>query len=178
MHTLKTISIAALAASAASASVTVSDVAFTQDDATHDVTVTYNLTTGDGEPAFVSLDILTNGVSVGATHVKNVSGDVSTSPADVTSLVTPGNGKSIAWKARADLPGVGLANAAVRVTAIATNHFEGLYLVIDLSPSIRRSSGSAASPPGRSRWGTATVATPRPSTTSPSRAISTAASCP
>ena len=117
----------------AKATVTVGNVAFTQDEATHDVTVTYDLTTGDGEPAFVSLDVLTNGVSVGATRVKTVSGDVSTSPADTTSLVGPGNGKSIVWRARADLPGVGLDNASVRVTAIATNHFEGLYLVVDLS---------------------------------------------
>ena len=117
----------------AKATVTVGNVAFTQDEATHDVTVTYDLTTGDGEPAFVSLDVLTNGVSVGATHVKNVSGDVSITPADTASLVDPGTGKSITWKARADLPGVGLANASVRVTAIATNHYEGLYLVVDLS---------------------------------------------
>ena len=117
----------------AKATVTVGNVAFTQDEATHDVTVTYDLTTGDGEPAFVSLDVLTNGVSVGATHVKKVSGDVSTTPADTASLVEPGTGRSITWKARADLPNVGLANAAVRVTAIATNHFEGLYMVVDLS---------------------------------------------
>ena len=123
----------ALAAIAAHATVTVSGVAFTQDADSHDVTVSYDLTTSDGEPAFVSLDILTNGVSVGATHVKNVTGDVSTSPADTASLVSPGTGKLITWKARADLPNVGLANAAVRVTAIATNHFEGLYMVVDLS---------------------------------------------
>ena len=132
-HPLKTTFLAAFAASAASASVTVSNVAFTQDDATHDVTVTYDLATSDGEPAFVSLDVLTNGVSVGATRVKNVAGDVSTTPAETTRLVAPGTGKSITWKARADLPGVGLANAAMRVTAIATNHFEGLYMVVDLS---------------------------------------------
>ena len=123
----------ALAAIAAHATVTVSGVAFTQDADSHDVTVSYDLATSDGEPAFVSLDVLTNGVSVGATRVKNVSGDVSTSPADTASLVSPGTGKRITWKARADLPNVGLANAAVRVTAIATNHFEGLYMVVDLS---------------------------------------------
>ena len=132
-HPLKTSSLVTLAAAAASASVTVSDVAFTQDDDSHDVTVTYNLTTSDGEPAFVSLDVLTNGVSVGATHVKNLTGDVSTSPADTASLVAHGTDKRITWKARADLPNVGLADAAVRVTAIATNHFEGLYMVVDLS---------------------------------------------
>ena len=117
----------------ASAAVTVDNVVFHQDDATHDVTVKYDLATDDGEPAFVSLDVITNGVSVGATRVKNVTGDVSTSPADTGSLVTPGTEKSIVWKARADLPGVGLATATVRVTAIATNHFEGLYMVVDLS---------------------------------------------
>ena len=124
---------AALAASAASATVTISNVAFTQDAATHEVTINYDLATSDGEPAFVSLDVITNGVSVGATHVKSLSGDVSTSPADTSSLVTPGNGKTITWRARADLPGVGLSSAAMRVTAIATNHFEGLYMVVDLS---------------------------------------------
>ena len=125
----------ALAAIAANATVTVSNVAFTQDADSHDVTVTYDLATSDGEPAFVSLDVLTNGVSVGATRVKSVSGDVSTSPADTASFVAPGTGtrKRITWKARADLPNVGLTNAAVRVTAIATNHFAGLYMVVDLS---------------------------------------------
>ena len=56
----------------ASATVTVDNVVFHQDDATHDVTVTYDLATGDGEPAFVSLDVITNGVSVGATRVKKL----------------------------------------------------------------------------------------------------------
>ena len=122
------------AAFAAHATVTVSDVTFTQDAATHDVKVTYDLATSDNEPAFVSLDVLTNGVSVGATRVKTLSGDVSTTPADIASLVAPGTGrKSIVWKARADLPGVGIDNATFRVTAIATNHFEGLYMVVDLS---------------------------------------------
>ena len=126
---------AAIAAGAASATVTVSvsNVAFTQDAASHDVKVTYDLVTSDGEPAFVSLDVLTNGVSVGATRVKSVIGDVSTTPADTASLVEPGTGKSIVWKARADLPNVGLTDAAVRVTDLATNHFEGLYMVVDLS---------------------------------------------
>ena len=75
----------ALAAIAAHATVTVSNVSFTQDADSHDVTVTYDLATLDGEPAFVSLDVLTNGVSVGATHVKRVSGNVSTTPADTAS---------------------------------------------------------------------------------------------
>lgn len=124
---------AAIAAGAASAAVTVSNVAFTQDAASHDVTVSYDLDTSDGEPAFVSLDVLTNGVSVGATHVKSVIGDVSTTPADTDSLVKPGEHRQIVWRARADLPGVGIDNATFRVTAIATNHFEGLYMVVDLS---------------------------------------------
>ena len=121
------------AAFAAHATVTVSDVTFTQDAATHDVKVTYDLATSDNEPAFVSLDVLTNGVSVGATRVKTLSGDVSTTPADTASLVDPGEDRQIVWRARADLPGVGIDNATFRVTAIATNHFEGLYMVVDLS---------------------------------------------
>ena len=125
------VAVMALAMSAA-ATVTVSDVAFTQDAASHDVTVTYNLSTSDGEPAFVSLDVLTNGVSVGATRVKSVVGDVSTSPADAASLVAPGTGKSITWHARADLPDAVLQSVAVRVVGLVTNHFEGLYLVVDL----------------------------------------------
>ncbi|MBR0056171.1 MAG: hypothetical protein IJP66_02475, partial [Kiritimatiellae bacterium] len=123
----------ALAAFTAGATVTVSNVAFTQDAATHDVTVTYDLATSDNEPAFVSLDVLTNGVSVGATRVKSVIGDVSDNPTNTASLVMPATDKSIVWHARADLPGVGFQNASVRVAAIATNHFEGLYLVVDLS---------------------------------------------
>ncbi|MBQ6246088.1 MAG: SUMF1/EgtB/PvdO family nonheme iron enzyme [Kiritimatiellae bacterium] len=122
----------AIAAGAAPTAVTVSDVTFTQDAASHDVTVTYDLDTLDGEPAFVSLDVLTNGVSVGATRVKSVIGDVSTTPADTASLVAPGTGKSIIWHPRADMTGAALENVTVRVAALATNHFEGLYLVVDL----------------------------------------------
>ena len=74
--------LAALVASAADVThlATVSNVSFTQ-NANQDVVVTYDLA-NDGQPAFITLDVLTNGVPLPVAAVQTVSGDVSSSLAD------------------------------------------------------------------------------------------------
>ena len=63
----------------------VSNVVMTQDLATRAVTVTYDLA---GESAIITLDVLTNNVSIGAHNISFLSGDV-------TRMVSPGTGKSL-----------------------------------------------------------------------------------
>ena len=108
---------------------TVSNVSFTQ-NANQDVIVTYDLD-NSGDPAFVTLDVLTNGVPLPVAAVQSVSGDVSTSLAD---FVSDGTGKQIVWKARTDWKGNLTSNATVVVSAHYTNHLEGVYLRIDVTP--------------------------------------------
>ncbi len=107
---------------------TVSNVSFTQ-NGQQDVIVTYDLA-NNGEPAFVTLDVLTNGVPLPVAAVQSLSGDVSTS---LTNFVADGNGKSITWKARADWKGNLSTNASVLVSAHYTNHLEGVYLRVDVT---------------------------------------------
>ena len=107
---------------------TVSNVSFSQ-NANQDVIVTYDLA-NDGEPAFVTLDVLTNGVPLPVAAVQPLSGDVSTSLAD---FIDDGTGKQIVWKARTDWKGNLTSNATVVVSAHYTNHLEGVYLRVDVT---------------------------------------------
>lgn len=77
-----------------------------------------------GEPAVVTVEIFTNGVSVGADRLRALRGDVNR-------LVSPGK-RRIVWSARADLPGVeGELTVAAEVSAWSTNCPPD-YLVVDL----------------------------------------------
>ena len=107
---------------------TVSNVSFTQ-DGQQNVIVTYDLA-NNGEPAFVTLDVLTNGVPLPVAAVQSVTGDVSSS---LTDFVADGTGKQIVWKARTDWKGHLGENASVVVSAHYTNHLEGVYLRVDVS---------------------------------------------
>ena len=107
----------------------VSNVSFTQ-NAEQDVIVTYDLA-NDGEPAFVTLDVLTNGVPLPVAAVQSLSGDVST---NLTDFIADGPGKQIVWKARTDWKGNLASNATVVVSAHYTNHLEGVYLRVDVTP--------------------------------------------
>ncbi|MBR3084982.1 MAG: formylglycine-generating enzyme family protein [Kiritimatiellae bacterium] len=106
----------------------VSNVSFTQ-NGEQDVIVSYDLDNG-GEPAFVTLDVLTNGVPLPVSAVQTLSGDVSASLSD---FVADGTGKKIVWKARTDWKGNLASNATVVVSAHYTNHLEGVYLRVDVS---------------------------------------------
>ena len=64
------------------APIAVSGTRFSQDRQTQKVTVKYALA-NQGEPAWVTMDVLTNGVSIGMQHVNAVSGDISLRGMDV-----------------------------------------------------------------------------------------------
>lgn len=72
----------------ASAVPTVSDVAMTQDAATRKVTIGYTLA---GDAAIITVDILTNGVSIGAKNLTHFSGDV-------FRKVTGAGGHTMQWR--------------------------------------------------------------------------------
>ena len=90
-----------------------SSVTFTQKQNSSSVTIGYVL---DGDPAVVTVDIQTNGVSIGAENFRSISGDVG-------HIVQPGS-RSIKWAARNDWPDHEITDASVTavVTAWATNN--------------------------------------------------------
>ena len=114
--------------------IAIDNVALRQDRGTQKVYVTYDLANDGDEPAFVVLDILTNGVSIGRANIQTVSGDVS--DGDLSQTVTVGTGKQIVWDARRDWKGHLSSNTTARVTAYYAGHLNqipGVYMKIDLS---------------------------------------------
>ena len=104
----------------------VSNVVMEQDTSSKVVTVTYDL--GD-EPAIVTLDILTNGVSIGAHNIYCLSGDVNRK-------VSGGTGKQLKWLPYKSWTGNRVTNGTVQavVKAWATNSPPD-YMVVDLTGS-------------------------------------------
>ena len=114
---------------------TVSNVRFSQDRATQRVTVNYELA-NQGEPAWVTMDVLTNGVSIGMQHVSSVSGDISRYGLDMVGrgpVADDGLEKTIVWDAHRDWYGNLGSNVTVEVSAWYTNSPPGVYMVVDLS---------------------------------------------
>ena len=165
--------------------ITVSNVRFSQARATQRVTVNYALA-NQGEPAWVTMDVLTNGATIGMQHVSSVSGDISRYGLDMVGrgpVADDGLEKTIVWDAHRDWRGNLGSNVTVEVAAWYTNSPPGVYMVVDLSegptavrypvslstavpdptdlscvsPASRTSCGCAISPPARSRR-----AVPRP----------------
>ena len=102
---------------------TVTDVAYNQ-AVNRRVTVNYRLA---GAKAVITLDVLTNGVSVGGAALANVAGDVNR-------WIEPGDGlKTIVWKPRQTIPGLQFKNGEVSVVVKAWD--AGTmppYLAVDL----------------------------------------------
>ena len=127
-----TITVAALtcAAVAEDASVlppvpVVSDVAYRQ-SAGRRVDITYRL---GGTSAVITVDVLTNGVSVGGKALATMAGDVNR-------LVTADdNLKHVTWNPRATMPNVKFSNGEVTVKVKAWDSGEmPPYLVVDIRP--------------------------------------------
>ncbi len=112
----------------------VSNVAVSRDPATHRVRVDYDLANEADEPAYVTFDVRTNGVSIGWDKLRSLSGDVTklTDPQPVAC----GTGREFVWNAPVDWPGHLQDKVAVSVTAHYTNaigRIPGVYMKIDLS---------------------------------------------
>lgn len=101
----------------------VSNVAVSQDAATARVTVTYDL----DEDAIVTLDVATNGVSVGAGCLKRLVGDVNRK-------VSSGEGKTICWFPAKSFPGNLIADGSLSAKITTwSQHSPPDYLVCDLT---------------------------------------------
>lgn len=105
---------------AASPTIRDGSVTFRQDSG-RNVTIGYVL---DGTPAVVTIDILTNGVSIGEATFSSIAGAVNR-------LVQPGP-NTITWAARAAWPDMFVSNVTVKVTAWPTNAPPD-YCVVDLT---------------------------------------------
>ena len=112
----------ALAACAAHAAATVSDVAISADTESRMVTISYTLS----ENAVVTADILTNGVSIGKGNLVFMAGDVN-------HKITSGTSRKIYWAADEAWPGHRFDESilSARVTAWADDDPPD-YMVVDL----------------------------------------------
>ena len=123
---MKTFLLASMISVAAFAGSTVYDVAVSQDADSGKVSVSYSLS---GDPAIITVDVRTNGVSIGARYLQYVWGDVNR-------IIKPNTGLSIGWDARRDWPGhvVSQGDLSAVVTAWATNS-PPQYMEIDMTRS-------------------------------------------
>lgn len=113
----------ALAAHAADPSIREGSVTMTQDPSSRQVLIQYEL---DNAPAIVTVDILTNGVSIGASNLKYFAGDVHR-------IVRPSGAKRITWRPDKAWPGHEITDQSVtaKVTAWALNAPPNI-MVVDL----------------------------------------------
>lgn len=88
-----------------------SDVSFTQELATRDVVVNYTLA---GTDAVIRADVLTNGVSIGKSYLKTITGDYS---ANLSDTIAPGR-HSFRWKACKDWPDQLAGDLQVKLCAL------------------------------------------------------------
>ena len=100
-----------------------------QESRTQDLVVDYTLA---NHPGIVRMDVLTNGVSIGAEHLVTFTGDYSATEADV---VQPGT-HTFRWRARKDWRANLATNATIRLSAYYTDQIDqipGVYMKVDLN---------------------------------------------
>jgi formylglycine-generating enzyme required for sulfatase activity len=103
-------------------------VSITPDPGQRDLTIVYTLS---GEPAVVTFDVLTNGVSIGWANIHHAVGDVNRK-------VEAGENKIIKWAASRSWPGNCITDSSlgVRVIAHPTNN-PPAYMVVDLVQDVK-----------------------------------------
>ena len=109
-------------------SIVVTMTSVRQDPRTQDLVVDYTLA---NQPGIVRIDVITNGVSIGAENLVTFTGDYSATEADV---VQPG-ARTLRWRARKDWRGNLAADATIRLSAYYTNQIDqipGAYMRVDL----------------------------------------------
>lgn len=121
---MKTLSIVALGALALNAAPTVSNVEMLPQSGTRKVTVKYKLT---GEPAVVTVDFTTNGVSIGSRNIISLTGDV------CRRIEPSSEFRVIHWNPDKDWPNQLIKDGSFRavVTAWSTNAPPD-YMAVDL----------------------------------------------
>ena len=135
MKRILTFAVGACAAAELSAAVPEVEVTEVGQDARRVVTVGYTLSA----PAVVTVDFLTNGVSL-LTEDAKVQGDVG--------WVTPAGSKTVTWRPRKELPsGLELKDVTVRVEAYSSAR-QPDYLVLDLANGVRRYYATSNDVPG------------------------------
>ena len=98
-----------------------------QESRSRDLVVSYTL---ENHPGIMRMDVLTNGVSIGAKHLVSFSGDYS-----MTEAMQPG-AHTFRWHARRDWPANLTTNATIRLNAYYTNQIDqvpGAYMRVDLA---------------------------------------------
>ncbi|MBQ7188356.1 MAG: formylglycine-generating enzyme family protein [Kiritimatiellae bacterium] len=121
MRSIVMLAVLSAGSAALAAAPSVSNVTLAQDPATRLVTVTYDLADAD---AIITLDVTTNGVSVGDANLTVVSGDVNR-------LVPQGTGRKIVWR-----PDAAVAPYAANATAVISAWTQSNppdYLAVNLS---------------------------------------------
>jgi len=109
-----------------------------QESRTQDLVVDYTLA---NHPGIVRLDVLTNGVSIGAEHLVTITGDYSVTENNV---IQPGV-RTLRWRARKDWRYNLASNATIRLSAYYTNQIDqipGVYMKVDLNGGTSASSYS------------------------------------
>jgi len=130
-----TMAFAGLLAAAAGAAPFIPEPTFTvtqEKSASCLVTVKYDL---ENDPAFVTVDFLTNGVSIGESNFTSVQGDVNR-------MVQAGTGHTITWPAHADWPDRKIKDGSfsVRLKAWATND-PPEYVVFSFGEGVLKTGG-------------------------------------
>lgn len=98
-----------------------------QESRSRDLVVNYTL---ENHPGIMRMDVLTNGVSIGAKHLVSFSGDYS-----ITEAMQPG-AHTFRWHARRDWPANLTTSAVIRLNAYYTNQIDqvpGAYMRVDLA---------------------------------------------
>ena len=130
LATLFAASFGAIADTVMTQPVELSGVSYYQIRETQKVHVSYTLSNQGDEPAYVVMDVLTNGVSIGLDKIKTFEDHSTVSQLDGAPVAVGTH--EIVWNARKDWRGNLSTNAQVQLTAFYTNRFD-LYMVVDLS---------------------------------------------